>query len=92
MFHKIDKPIIENDFYIKICYEPEAILLKSPNDKKEKVYPIYINNYKLNEKEFWKVRFLHIRVNNVNSKLEAINVGKCLVQSYIQGRSDAAGS
>jgi hypothetical protein len=85
---RTDKPIVENDRYIKILYDPNAILLKEQNNKSDKIYPIYISQYAISDNRiFWRVRFLHIRISGLASRHRAIEAGKSLVQAYLQGKT-----
>lgn len=83
---RADKPLVENDFYVKILFDPNAIVLKDSSNKSNKTYPIYISHYTVRNDMFWRVRFLHIRINGLASRQHAIEGGKSLVQAYLQGK------
>ena len=85
------KPIVERDYWIRAEYNPDSVVLREilPNEWEKApikdYYEIYVSHYLVNNNKFWRARFLHMRIIGLSSRKNAIEAGKSLVQSYLQG-------
>ena len=96
---KAQKPTVERDYWMLENYDPNALVIKETKPDELEIqneeewasrFEIFISSYRMGTSEFWRVRFLHIRICGLNSRSNAIEAGKSLVQAYLQGGYDYA--
>lgn len=93
------KPIVERNYFILESYDPDSIVVREVKpdelnlgDMNEEDwaahFEIYVSSYKVGFYEYWRVKFLHMKIYGFTTRGHAVEAGKSLVQAYLQGIYD----